>query len=186
MFKKKKPNKFILSCKWKQNFRHSQLAAQKYETLLEEAKQILETVSAINIFTSRSDEKKNTSPPRHIPWQHKNDTYHLLQIKSYYTSSVLPCPQDFWCLCLHQIYNRNPEQKPGAIRLPSVLQNGHKEGKGEAYREVCETTAQRRFVNSQSYACSAREHHIQLQSSHHTKRFYQSSFSSASWFKKQY
>lgn len=62
MFKKKKPNKFILSCKWKQNFRHSQLAPQKYETLLEEGKQILETVSAINIFTSHSDEKKNTSP----------------------------------------------------------------------------------------------------------------------------
>lgn len=35
----------------KPNFRHGQLTPQQYEALLEEGKEILETASAINIFT---------------------------------------------------------------------------------------------------------------------------------------
>lgn len=80
--KKKKPNKFILSCKTKQNFRHDEPdSSTAAEALLKEGNQILETVSVINIFTSHSNENENTSPPKYILWQQITDIYyHLLHI----------------------------------------------------------------------------------------------------------
>lgn len=137
--KNKTTSKYLLSCNWKWNFRRGQPASSTAdEALLEGGNKILETASAIKIFTSHSDENENTSPPRYIFWQHKTDIYyHLLQI----SHIILLCYCALWTSdpstfnrSITEMWSRNQESSDSCQCCRMDMK--------EKEKSLCETTAQ--------------------------------------------